>query len=90
MQGDAYARRGARNLGMRFRTWRPQKEVTTRALQLWLFTTTLTLLSIIIFLIVSVLSMMYLPTLAFYVVTITVGVALSVGIAALVRMFLQN
>lgn len=55
-----------------------------RAIQLWLFTTTLTLLAIALLVIIAMLSMAYLPGLFLYILVVA-GAALSAGIAALVR-----
>jgi len=56
-----------------------------RALELWLFTTTLTLLAIIVLIVVAMLSMAYLPAALFPYILVATVAALSVGIAKLVR-----
>jgi len=56
-----------------------------RAPQIWLVTTTLTMLAIALVLIVAALSAAYLPSPAFYIVILAVGAALSVAIGAIVR-----
>jgi len=68
----------------------PLEDAMKRAVQLWLFTTTLTLLAIMILIIVAALSLAYLPASLFTVVLVTVGAALSVGIASVVRKLLRN
>ena len=61
-----------------------------RGLELWLFTTTLTLFAIVILVVVTRLTMAYLPTWLLLCFLAVVGAALSAGIAALVRRHIRN
>jgi hypothetical protein len=56
-----------------------------RALELWLFTTTLTLLGVLAVIVVAMLSMTYLPAGLLPYILVAVVAALGVGIARLVR-----
>lgn len=56
-----------------------------RGLELWLFTTTLTLLALAVLVIIAQLTIAYLPFWLLLAILVTTGAALSMGIAALVR-----
>ena len=58
---------------------------TSRNVQLWLFTTTLTLFALVVLVVIAALAMAYLPGVLFYPTLIVVGAALAAGIAAIVR-----